>query len=88
MIPRGKNILSCESALEIRGFGWFVRWDDELQINGLWLRQASRREVLVANSGQKSQSAVSAAQFEHEPGHVDFMQLGGSRYVLRAELMS
>ena len=42
---RGKNILSCESALEIRGFGWLVRWDDEFQINGLWLRQASRCKV-------------------------------------------
>jgi hypothetical protein len=55
--------------------------DDEFQINGMWLRQASRCEVLVANSGQESQSAraVSAAQFEHDPGRGGFMRLDGSR---------
>ena len=55
--PRRKNILSCESAVDIRGFGRSVAWDDEFQINGLWLRQASRCEVSEVNSGRKSQSA-------------------------------
>lgn len=34
LVPRGKNILICESTVEISGIGWLVRWDDEFQING------------------------------------------------------
>ncbi|MFN9080392.1 MAG: hypothetical protein ACK5X8_07595, partial [Planctomyces sp.] len=53
---RGKNILICESTVEISGIGWLVRWDDEFQINGLWLRQASRCKVSAANgAGNSSQ---------------------------------
>jgi hypothetical protein len=78
--PPGKNILSCESVTEIRVIGQLVTLDDAFQINSVWPRQASRCEVPVANSGQKSPSAqtVSTAQFEHEPGRRDFMPLGAS----------
>jgi hypothetical protein len=31
-----------------------MRWDNEFQINGLWLRQASRCEVSAANGAGNS----------------------------------
>ena len=44
--PPGKNILSCESAVEIRGIGWLLMWDDELLINGRSSSQPSSGGVL------------------------------------------
>ena len=77
----GKNILSWESAVEIRGFGWLVRWDDEFQINGLWLRQASRCKVSAANGAGNSSQRGRWAQpnSKSELGCGDSTQLGGSR---------
>ena len=42
--PRGKNILNCEDAVEIRVIGQLVLWNDEFQINGRSPRQGFEGE--------------------------------------------